>query len=246
MLRRMAQLWNELPARIAVTEIAWECAHKLLRPYAHVGYSQFAEDHLVKGFLDINQPGFYVDVGCNHPMINSNTIDFYLRGWRGLVIDANPACIAEFSRWRPRDVAIVAAISDVECDAMLTLEESTLMSSLSTDFVETMIPASRVKGVLPVRTRRLDQLMVNAGVPARFELLSIDIEGFDEAALRSFDLGKFRPQVILIELHGISLESASEHSIVKYLAQAGYAFGSLCRFTGIFIDMQGDGQVSIR
>lgn len=236
---RVAQLWRELPLKVALGEIAWEFAHKMLRPNAVVGYAQFGETHLAKGFLDINRPGFYVDVGCNHPRNNSNTFEFYLRGWRGLAIDANPECTAVYSRWRRRDTVVTAAIAADERSAVLTLERSTLMSSLSQEFVDQMIPADRISGSLKVTTRTLGAIMDEARVPASFELLSIDVEGVDDAVLGSFDIEKFRPKLIMIELHGIDLTKASTHPIVRYLSAADYHFISLCRFTGIFLDQRG-------
>ncbi|MGE4070517.1 MAG: FkbM family methyltransferase [Lysobacterales bacterium] len=235
-IRRARYHCEELPASVAIREILWEFAHKMLRSGAVVSYSQFAETHIAKGFLDINKIGYYVDVGCNHPMWNSNTYEFYLRGWRGLAIDANPACTRTFAKWRTRDTVVSAAISHDVRTAHLNIEASTLMSSISDAFTSAMVPSSRVVSKLEIQAQRLDEIMRANGVPARFDLLSIDVEGVDEDALKSFSLEEYRPAVILIEVHGIDLLRPAEHPVVGYLISNGYEFVSLCRFTGVFVD----------
>jgi len=232
---RIIQLLRELPVGVAIGEILWEAAHKLLRSGAVVSYSQFAELHIAKGFFDINRPGFYIDVGCNHPMWNSNTYELYLRGWSGLAIDANPACTREFSRWRPRDRVITAALAAEPGTAILNIERSSLMSSLSADFVAAMVPPGDITARVEVQTVRLGDVLAQEQVPARFELMSIDVEGMDDIVLRSFDIERFRPTVVLVELHGIDLANASKHPCVAYLRDHGYTLVSLCRFTGVFL-----------
>jgi hypothetical protein len=76
-------------------------------------YSQFGEDAVVMAmFRGRCSPGYYVDVGCFHPTKWSNTYAFYLRGWRGLAIDPNPAVGALWSRLRPCDTFLNFGVSD--------------------------------------------------------------------------------------------------------------------------------------
>src|SRR5437868_1700164 len=49
------------------------------------------------------EKGFYVDVGCFHPVQMSNTLAFYKQKWSGINIDATPGSKALFDRWRSRD-----------------------------------------------------------------------------------------------------------------------------------------------
>ena len=47
--------------------------------------------------------GFYVDVGGGHPVYDNVSFAFYLAGWRGIVVEPNPALAALTRAVRPRD-----------------------------------------------------------------------------------------------------------------------------------------------
>src|SRR5690606_712600 len=72
------------------------------------------EDKVIEGFLKprITEPGFYVDVGANHPTLFSNTYGLYRKGWRGICIDANQDLIDSYALYRPMDKAIAALVSE--------------------------------------------------------------------------------------------------------------------------------------
>jgi len=56
-----------------------------LRGYGRKTYAGNGEDILLTEYLFKNKKdGFYVDVGCFHPKLTSNTYLLYKRGWRGM------------------------------------------------------------------------------------------------------------------------------------------------------------------
>src|SRR6516162_6481132 len=106
-----------------MTSVVKRAARKLLTPLlwdyssaeyqcGRVSFSQFGEDVLCGFFFSRGYRGFYVDVGAFHPMLLSNTYDFYRKGWRGLCIDANPEVAGLFSRFRPKDAFIHSAVGE--------------------------------------------------------------------------------------------------------------------------------------
>ena len=77
-------------------------------------YSMDGEDlEIVKYFVNLNN-GFYVDVGCYHPIKGSLTYSLYKRGWRGLNVDLSKISIDLFKLARPKDYNIQAAITDFD------------------------------------------------------------------------------------------------------------------------------------
>src|SRR5262249_5075687 len=92
-----------------------EGTRKLLNPFAATTYSQFAEDLLIERLLG-PRTGFYVDVGCHHPVRLSNTYLLYVQGWHGVAIDANAAFGPLFAEFRPKDTFMHAAVSNTEED----------------------------------------------------------------------------------------------------------------------------------
>jgi hypothetical protein len=64
--------------------------------------------------------------------------------------------------------------------------------------------------------RTLDDILIEARAPARFELLSIDVEGHELEVLSGFDFARWRPRLILLEDHVGNLK---KH---RFLRAAGY------------------------
>src|SRR5690349_18388101 len=84
--------------------------------HVHLSFSQFGEDiGLAKWFDELFriQRGIYVDVGAYHPIHFSNTLLLHKKGWRGVNIDMNADKIALFNKFRPDDVNVHAAVSNV-------------------------------------------------------------------------------------------------------------------------------------
>ena len=83
-----------------------------LLKYASLSYSQEGEDMILKRIFNEKKNGFYIDVGAHHPKRFSNTHYFYLKGWRGINIDAMPSSMKLFNKQRPKDINLEIAISD--------------------------------------------------------------------------------------------------------------------------------------
>ena len=74
-------------------------------------YSAFGEDVEIKKHFKKNFKGFYVDVGCYHPIKANNTLLLHQRGWTGINIDINKLSIDLFNFCRPKDINLNLAIS---------------------------------------------------------------------------------------------------------------------------------------
>ena len=79
-----------------------------------------------------------------------------------------------------------------------------------------MAPGATPESVINVPTRTLDSILLEAGAPSDFDFLSIDVEGHEIEVLRGFDIGRWRPRLILLEDHVADL---TRH---RYLTAAGY------------------------
>jgi len=73
-----------LPFGLAFRLVAISAARKLFRIPVFFSFAHGAEDilipHIATYHSDIQEPGNYVDVGCNWPVRYSNTFDLYLGG----------------------------------------------------------------------------------------------------------------------------------------------------------------------
>jgi FkbM family methyltransferase len=140
-----------------------------------------------------------VDVGANGRE-RSNSYDLMLLfGWRGLLIEANPALAdqirADFSGVNYS--LVICAVSNFEGAASLSLGINSDISSLTPQLTEAWGPIS---GAIEVPVRRLHDILDEQAIPEEFEILSLDIEGHDARVLN--DLHKnslYRPRWVILE-----------------------------------------------
>lgn len=197
-------------------------------------YSQTGEDLALNCILR-SEPGFYVDVGCNHPIKNSNTFALYKTGWRGICIDANPALIKQFKRLRPRDVCICAAVSDEEKDTVFTDFANDHLSSLDAGHVASWKASTDITTQRIVRTRTLSTILTEVNSPHTFDLLSVDVEGHDANVLRSIDFEIYRPEVIVVEMHGFDINAPHRNDTYRYLVERNYRLAGFLVLNGYFV-----------
>jgi hypothetical protein len=109
----------------------------ILDPHSRIAYAQWGEDLALQHLLG-TQPGFYVEVGANHPQFFSNVFELYRRGWHGISVEANESFIRAHRRCRPRDQIVCAVVSDQEKEVASTEFKNSLVSSVDSAFVENM------------------------------------------------------------------------------------------------------------
>ena len=86
-------------------------------PFSKVSFSQFGEDTIISEYVNKNffSPNArFIDIGCYHPILWSNTINLYILGWRGINIDANQKLIELQKSFRPEDINICVGIAEKE------------------------------------------------------------------------------------------------------------------------------------
>jgi len=193
-------------------------AKRLAEPWTMLSFGQRGEDLVLDGLLqqlpDVARS--YVDVGSNHPVRNSNTYRLYLRGWRGVLVDANEELVALSARVRPRDRAVCAAVSDVNSERVFRIPiESRRGGFLDTSTIER--GTDRL-----VATRTLSSILDEVAFPQEFGLLSVDCEGSDDEVIRSLDFARYRPKVIVVEQETLDLRRLEEDRLVAFLRPLDY------------------------
>jgi FkbM family methyltransferase len=194
--------------------------------YSLKSYSQEGEDIILKRFFDGQADGFYVDVGAHHPKRFSNTYLFYREGWRGINIDAMPGSMEQFNNIRPRDINIEKPVSDkVETLTYYAFNEPALNSfskemSLSRDGLKDY----KIEFTKKITTTTLQKIL-DVYLPENKEIdfLSIDVEGLDMQVLRSINLQKHSPKMILIEILQTDYFDIINSEINKYLGMYCYS-----------------------
>ena len=208
------------PVRHAVRRIL----QGALGPYARLSYSQDAEDLLLEVLLADTSKGFYIDVGAHHPVRFSNTYLLYLRGWRGIAIDANPGFGPLFRRLRPRDKFVCSGISDERQQLPFFEFEEPALSTFDPEVASQRDPTlwgEPIERLVPVVTLKdvLDGALEDGQV---IDLLTVDCEGFDMRVLRSNSWERYRPRCVVVERSYGEFEMASGNEADRFLADRGY------------------------
>lgn len=221
--RTLRMLYTQLTLGRFVSVCLAKVAKRLFDHNQISSYSQFGEDRIIESFFNGKRNGYYVDVGCNKPIAYSNTWKQYLSGWRGIAIDANEQVVNEFKRSRPRDVAIVAAISsEIKRVDFYNSRESHLISGIGPKTEGHWQRNKSNSNVVALETCPLYELLVQYNVAADFDLLSVDTEGNEEEVIDSLRLDKFAPKLIVIEQHDLDLNELKNN--VLYVKLCAYQY----------------------
>jgi FkbM family methyltransferase len=155
------------------------------------------EQRLVREFFD-SKPGFYVDVGANDPVLDSQSQHLEALGWKGLLVEPDPDCCELLRHSRKGTVIEMACSSPDNAGKQLQLNRAGPHSTLED---RPIALGAVVRSTVLVHCETLDTMLRENGAPVGFDLLSIDIEGHELVALSGFDFGRWQPRLVLIEDH---------------------------------------------
>lgn len=188
--------------------------------YSLTGEDLFLRKRLRQKLLS-REPGKYVDIGSFHPFLGSNTYLFYVYGWSGVCVDANPIFTDMYGAYRPRDTFLNKAVSQTPRDFYFAQhQENTGMSRVFDSAEE--VPAG-FAAPIKVPCERLDTVLDASFASGDvIDLMSVDVEGMDVDVLKSNDWSRFRPQVLCVEEHELSVDHPKESDVVGYMQDVGY------------------------
>jgi len=206
-------------------------------------WSQYGEDVHVRshfrnkgwtkqaGFQPMKK-GFYVDVGCCHPIRLSNTLWFYKAGWRN--IDPTPGVKQLFDKWRRRDINLELAVSDRAGTLTFYTEggRSSVYNTASPEQAKALVQQGLIKNMVEVQVACATLASVlEKHLPAgtAIDFMSVDAEGHDLQVLQSNDWQRFRPEVLLVEAHTDTLQHLMDSELVRYITAQGYEIHSWLR-----------------
>lgn len=194
--------------------------------YALKSYSQEGEDMILRRIFENKDVGFYIDVGAHHPKRFSNTYYFYKKGWNGINIDAMPNSMKAFDKFRKRDINIEAAISNVKSTLTYYEFNETALNGFSKDIslTRSKLESYSIVNSYPITTKTLNEVldMFSKEILKEIDFITIDVEGLDFNVLKSLDLNKYKPNLILIEILSETLEDVVDNEISFHLKKFGY------------------------
>ena len=189
-------------------------------------YSQFKEDIFLKKYFQNINEGFYVDIGCYHPIKYSNTALLYNKGWSGINLDLNQTSIDLFNIARKRDKNICAAISNKNESTFFYFDH--LLSPINTldkefsDYSSKKISFKKHQKK-KITTYKFENLIDSFNLKfKKIDFLNVDAEAYDFEVLEGFNLEKFKPKLICVELYNAELK-IEEKKFINFLSKFRYS-----------------------
>ena len=173
---------------------------RLFSRYGPGKQSQGPEEWIVRDFFRDKRGGVFVDVGAGKYKTNSNTwfLEHELE-WSGVAVDAQDQFRREWEQYRPKSKFFALFVSDrSDSKARLFLSANDWsVASFQQNFTERF---GELAGDVDVPTVTLDDLLTRLQVNA-FDFLSMDIELAEPQALAGLDLERFKPRLVVVEVH---------------------------------------------
>jgi FkbM family methyltransferase len=188
--------------------------------------------HLLELFLGRRTAGMFVEIGAFDGVSYSNTWGLAERGWDGLLVEPVPELATKCRnnhRLHPRvrilEKAVGAnpgVISLVLAGELTTANHAQANEYRATAWARPLVTDTSVE--VPMTT--LDSLLEENNVPIEFDLLVVDVEGYESAVFKGFDLTRWLPKMLIVELADthpdLSLTANNDARLSTVIQAAGY------------------------
>lgn len=161
-------------------------------------YAQNFEDVILWRVLRHVQCGFYVDIGAQDPVIDSVSLAFYEKGWRGIHVEPTADYASALRAARPDEEVIEAAIGATKHTITFFEFPDTGLSTGD----ELVAAAHEAQGHAMKRTSVASlplSTILDAHKNKEVHWLKIDVEGMEEQVLKSWRPSLVRPWIVLVE-----------------------------------------------
>ena len=182
-------------------------------------YAMNNEDTAILNYFKDRKNGFYVDVGCYHPIHRNNTHLLHMQNWSGVNVDTSQFSIDLFNFMRPKDLNYNCAISDKNENIKLFYQkELSQLSTIEKGQAEIVFQGDIKEKEIEAFT--LDEILSRDRYKnSKIDLLDIDVEGADLKVLRGLSFEKFKPELVCVEIHAKGIKKSN---IYNFLIDKNY------------------------
>lgn len=165
--------------------------------------------------------GTFVEIGAYDGESCSNTSFLADQGWRGVYIEPIPEHCASTRLRHMLNKVTVEPVAIADHDGAAKIQSMGVLTSLSAATKEAYrsIPwasgAAEAAVTVTVKTARLASVLERNDVPKKFELLVVDVEGFEEPIIEQLLDSEWRPEVLVIELIDHHPNFQDRHELVS-------------------------------
>lgn len=213
--------------------------------YIKKSYAQCGED-LVIDFLaqKFGWKNFtYLDIGTNHPKKFNNTYLFYKKGSRGVCVEPDAELIKTIKFARPSDKVINVGLSaGEESVADFYIMSVNTLNTFSREDAEELDREGiyTIKNIVKVPLKNINNIIEDNFDSVTPNLISLDVEGWNEDIVRSFNFEKYKPELLCIETVSFATDNSEQKidSIIEFVKGKGYFVYTDTFINTIFINQK--------
>ncbi len=191
-------------------------------PVTFVSYAQNFEDVILWRALKHVEQGVYVDIGAQHPEVDSVSRAFYEQGWRGVHVDPSPQYADLLGKARPDEVVIEAAIGCNEGPIQFFEFPDTGLGTCDPAIAERTEAGKCLTKPREVKCRTLDDVLAPLA-NKDIHWLKIDVEGMESEVIESWR-SSCNPWILVVEATLPNSQVPSFEDWEPRLLNRGYEF----------------------
>jgi len=159
----------------------------------------------------LKRGGYFVDLAAADGMLHSNT--YFLEsilGWKGLLIEANPAYAESLKRNRSSQV-VQACVSDRNDEEVKFRIDNGFLGGIIDDETDNnrFVRARELSKaqILTLPSKTLEQILIERNSPKLIDFVSLDVEGAEYMILRNFNFENYQFRSIVVERPSAQLDA---------------------------------------
>lgn len=144
----------------------------------------------------INYPtGFYIECGANDGITQSYTYELEKMEWNGILVEPSLKAFNDCIKNRSKNNFFYncALVSSEEIKEIVGDFDGSLMSSIYGK------RKNRIANIM-IKCRTLNSILEELNIK-KIDLFSLDVEGYELEVLKGFNINKYKPKYILIEIY---------------------------------------------
>lgn len=182
-------------------------------------------------YLGYKKEGFFIEFGAYDGEEVSNTSGLADLGWRGILIEPVSKYYLKCKERHKNNMVKVINCAIGGENGTTTIYVGGPLSTIKNDVVNKFNSMDWSKGIHrgekeKIEMKKLDTILTEEYVPKNFDVLSIDVEGYEWEVLKNFDIKMWLPKIVIIELHdnnvNYDLEWEDCNRIIQYFDENGY------------------------
>ncbi|MDV3436505.1 FkbM family methyltransferase [Stenotrophomonas sp. C2852] len=187
-----------------------------------ISYAQNFEDVILWRVLGHIEGGRYIDVGAQSPDVDSVSLVFYERGWRGIHVEPTQHYSDLLRTRRPDEQVLQVAVTNSPGELRFFDVADTGLSTLDEGIAQEHRDAGFNVSEVRVPAVTLDSVFEMSG-PGEIHWLKIDVEGAEREVIEGWK-GPHRPWVLVVEATRPQSPELNHHLWDPMVLAKGYSF----------------------